>query len=233
MFNAPRVVVALLAVLVILHTGLAMLAPRDWSHVIVDLSVIAQRFRALPGAPLPEVMATLGTLVTHQLLHGDLTHLLMNSAWLLAFGSAVARRTGPGRFLAFAVLSGIVGGLAFVAANWSSGSGPMVGASGALAGLMGGAFRFVFSPFAGDDPASFDPEQRSLPLMSLREVLSDGRAQMAIGSWVALNIALAFIGHWFTSAGGIAWEAHLGGFAFGLLAFGAFDRAGSLQPARP
>ncbi|MGE0698215.1 MAG: rhomboid family intramembrane serine protease, partial [Hyphomicrobiaceae bacterium] len=99
----------------------------------------------------------------------------------------------------------------------------MVGASGALAGLMGGAFRFLFSAFDDAGPDAFRGDQRRIRRMSLGELLGDRRAQLAIGFWLALNFGTALIAPWITSAGGIAWEAHLGGFLLGLLAFGLVD----------
>jgi len=59
----------------------------------------------LPGGRI----AAVTSFVTHQFVHGDLAHLLINSAWLLAFGSPVARRTGNLRFIAFFLLAGVAG----------------------------------------------------------------------------------------------------------------------------
>ena len=69
-------------------------------------------------------------------------HLLINSAWFLAFATPVARRIGPVRFLAFFLLCGVGGALLYLPFN----SAPMVGASGAISGLMGAAMRFLFFP---------------------------------------------------------------------------------------
>lgn len=222
-FNAPRVVVALLGLLVAVHVALSLLPEVQWASVVELLALIPARYTGLaefvPGGQVAAVTSP----VTHMFVHHDISHLVINSAWLLAFGSAMASRLGTSRFLLFALLSGLSGGLAFIALHLGDNTS-MIGASGALAGLMGGAFRFLFSAFDDGGAEAFRGDQRLIRRMSLGEVLRDRRAQLAIGFWIALNFVTALVAPWFTSAGGVAWEAHLGGFLFGLLAFGLFDR---------
>ena len=154
-------------------------------------------------------------------MHGDLAHLLINSAWLLAFGTPVARRTGPVRFLVFFLLTGTAGALLYLAVNGSA-LILVVGASGAISGLMGAAFRFLFASMAGG-PAGM-ARVSSIPLMPLAETLQDRRILMAVAGWTVLNVVLALGAAGLTEAAGIAWEAHLGGFYAGLLLYGFFDR---------
>ena len=222
-FNAPAVVVWLLALLVVVHVALALMPERQWGDAIELLALIPSRFAADGGGVAGGTLAAATSLVTHQLVHGDVPHLVLNSAWLLAFGSAVASRIGPARFIAFALLSGLAGALAFLAMHLGENT-IMVGASGALAGLMGGAFRFLFSAFDDGGAEAFRGDPRLIRRMSLGELARDRRAQLAIGVWIGINFVTALIAPWITSAGGIAWEAHLGGFLFGLLSFGLFDR---------
>src|SRR6516162_8769730 len=59
--------------------------------------------------------ADVWTFVTYALIHGDLTHLIVNAVWLLAFGSPVARRFGPWRFLAFMAMTAAAGAAAHLA----------------------------------------------------------------------------------------------------------------------
>ena len=120
-------------------------------------------------------------------------------------------------------MPGVAGALVFLAAHIGDNT-LMVGASGALAGLMGGAFRFLFSAFDDAGPGAFQGDPTRIRRMSLGELARDRRAQLAIGFWIALNFVTAVLAPLLTSAGGIAWEAHLGGFLFGLLTFGWFDR---------
>jgi membrane associated rhomboid family serine protease len=221
-FNAPPVVVALLGLLVLVHIVLSILPEPLWADAVTTLALIPARYSGFADAIPGGRIAAATSLVTHLFVHGDIPHLLLNAAWLLAFGSAVASRIGTPRFLLFALLSGLAGALTFVAVRFGENT-IMVGASGALAGLMGGAFRFLFSAFDDGGADAFRGDQRQIRRMSLAELFGDRRAQLAIGFWIVLNFVTALIAPWITSAGGIAWEAHLGGFLFGLLAFGLFD----------
>jgi len=99
----------------------------------------------------------------------------------------------------------------------------VVGASGAISGLMGAAFRFLFRSIADGGPLGL-ANARSTPLMPLAETLSDRRILMAVAGWTVLNVLLAWGASGLTEAAGIAWEAHLGGFYAGLLLYGFFDR---------
>lgn len=75
------------------------------------------------------------TLISHQFLHGGLMHLMGNMFFLIICGFAVEAAIGHRLFLAFYLLSGIAGGLLFSAFNWG-GHTPLVGASGAISGVM-------------------------------------------------------------------------------------------------
>ena len=159
-------------------------------------------------------------------MHGDLTHLVINSAWLLAFGTPVARRTDPVRFLVFFALCGVAGALLYLAVN-----GPMpilvVGASGAISGLMGAAFRFLFRGIASG--ARWRSRFPLLPLTPLRATLRDRRVLTAVAGWTLFNVVLASGAAGLTEAAGIAWGAHLGGFFAGLLLYGLFDRPPAVE----
>lgn len=87
----------------------------------------------------------LWTLLSYGLLHGSWLHLASNGLWLAAFGSPVARRLGPGRFLNLLALSTIGGALLHW---WSRDLDvlPLVGASAGISGATAAAIRFVFAP---------------------------------------------------------------------------------------
>ena len=152
-------------------------------------------------------------LVTYAFLHGDFTHLIFNSVWFLIFATAVARRVGTARFLTLLLLTTLGGALTHLYFHWGE-AVPVVGASGAVSGLMGSAFRFIFvNPHA---QLVWPPAR--LPLFS-RPVL------VTSAVWVVLNVVMGVTG--LTPEGfgaAIAWEAHLGGFFTGLLLFPLFDR---------
>src|SRR5262249_48901264 len=96
--------------------------------------------------------AAVWTFVTYAFIHGNLTHLLFNAIWLLAFGPPVARpfaappvarRFGALRFTIFFLATAAAGAAVPLAANFGS-AAPMVGASAAISGAMAAALRFVF-----------------------------------------------------------------------------------------
>lgn len=175
----------------------------------------------MPGG----IAARYASFLTHMVVHGDITHLLLNSVWLLAFGAGVASRIGTLRFIAFGLSCGLAGALAFLAVRWGQ-QVPMVGASGALSGLMGGACRYLM-PWL-DLRSAMQPlpaPTGAVARLTLGETMRDARTRTMILSWLFMNALMAVAAPAFTNQAGIAWEAHLGGFFFGLLAFPVcFDR---------
>ena len=231
-FNAPGVVLGLLGLLFAVHLVRWALPPEQDLWFTVAMAFIPARLAghaaALPGGQL----AALTSFLTHVLVHGNLTHLLVNSAWLLAFGSPVARRIGAVRFLLFFFLTGSIGALAYLLVNGGA-TIPVVGASGAISGLMGATFRFLFLGIAGEFGAP-----RGVPLMSLAEALRDRRILLVVAVATLLNALQAWGAGIVTDGEGIAWEAHLGGFYSGLLLYGLFERmppagAGTARDAAP
>ncbi len=102
----------------------------------------------------------------------------------------------------------------------------MIGASGAIAGLMGGVMRFFFSAMdLGGGLRRLNEAPRTIPLKSLSVALRDRRLQTVTAAFVVMNLA-AMIGFGDVNANNaIAWEAHVGGYIAGLLLFGLFDIA--------
>lgn len=149
-------------------------------------------------------------LVTSLFVHGNWAHALMNAAFILAFGAPVARFFGPRLvgvigFFAFYLACGILAGLGFAALHWGQ-EAALVGASGAASGLMGAAARLIGG------------QGRPGPMFS-RAVVTMGAA------WLLVNVIMAFAGGTLIpGAGGaqIGWEAHLAGFAAGVLLIGPF-----------
>lgn len=222
-FNAPGAVMGLIALLVVVQGGLSLLNDEDEMRMLLALAFIPARFTDLSGEIPGGPWAAWTSFVTHIVVHGGYMHLAINCAWLLAFGGAVAARVGNLRFLALTLVAGIAGALLFLAFNWGR-AVPMVGASGAISGLMGGAFRFFFSGLNHQGEGHPPEHPADVPRMSLVELMRDRRAATAIIAWVGLNAVAGFAGPAITGGAGIAWEAHLGGFLAGLLLFGLFDR---------
>jgi membrane associated rhomboid family serine protease len=221
--NAPSSVLALLAGLALVHALRSLLSDKQDALLIWSLAFIPARYGPiggeLPGAPL----ASVTSFVTHMFLHGDATHLTVNSAWLLVFGSAIARRVGALRFLLYTVVCGVGGAVGFLCFNLDL-AVPVIGASGAVSGLMGGVMRFLFSALDYGGVRLLRERPWVVPRMSLGQMVRDRRAAAAIGAWVLLNFLVSLGLGGLATPGVIAWEAHLGGFLAGLLIFGLFDR---------
>ena len=223
-FNVPSAVLALLTLFFAVHVIRWLLPPEQDAWWTAALAFIPARCCGFaPDLPGGQVAAVTSYL-THLFVHGDLTHLVINSAWLLAFGTPVARRTNLVRFLAFFAVAGTAGALLYLVVNGGVLT-LMVGASGAISGLMGAAFRFMFRSFEEGGPWAFSGHMGHAPLTTLSDTLRDRRIVIAVVAWTTLNILLAFgpLGG-LTESAGIAWEAHLGGFFTGLLVYGLFDR---------
>ena len=224
MFNAPAVVVGLLGLLIAIHAVFAVLEwlgqePRvtwwGWALAFVPARYYGT-VQGIPGGNLSAVTS----FVTHTLLHHDIAHLLINGAWLLAFGAMVARRVGALRFLALYLGSAIAGALLYIVINGNS-DAVMLGASGAISGLFGGAFRFFFRSLELRRDGYSAEETAFVPRMTLTEMATEPRVRSAIIAWVVINFVVAVATP--IVGGSIAWEAHLGGFLFGLLTFALFD----------
>ncbi len=116
--------------------------------------------------------AEIWTFVTYSLIHADWTHFGVNAVWLLPFGSAVARRFGALRFLAFFAVTAAAGAAMHLVTHAGE-QFPMIGASAAISGTMAAAMRFAFQrggPLSfwrdGDDAAYRVP---AIPLTGVSE----------------------------------------------------------------
>jgi membrane associated rhomboid family serine protease len=232
-FNVPSAVAAVLVLMALVHGGLALLPDDLDEQMVWTLAFVPARYNGMageiPGGPL----AAWTSFLTHQFVHGDITHLLINSAWLLVFGSAVARRIGSARFLAFGLVCGIAGALTFMAVRWGE-VVPMVGASGAISGLMAAGFRLLLPVIDSGDIHEMHDSPRSIRLATLGECLQSRRVMLATAAFFLVNFVIAVAAPMLTDAAGIAWEAHLGGFVAGFLLLGPFDATAQaeLEPPR-
>lgn len=154
------------------------------------------------------------TLVLHMFAHANLLHIGMNSAVLAGFAPLlVLAMGGPGtggalRFFIFYLLAGLAGALLYIVLN-PDGMIPAVGASGAISGMIGFMSRL-------------DGHGGMLPLLSRalgRRIWEFVKANLILIAIFALPFFLGGTGML------IAWEGHLGGFLFGLLAAGPFGRS--------
>jgi len=222
--NVPRSVACVAALLTGVQIVKGFLPHEMRITLLLALAFIPARYSGaapeLPGGYLTAVTS----FVTYMTVHAGWVHLVVNLLWMLAFGSAVARRMGDLAFLYFSVLCGIAG--AFTHLLFHLGElVPVVGASAAISGQMAGALRFMFG--ARPLPGRRMPDFVDTPRMSLGQTLSDTRFLLFLVIWVGLNAYFGLSSVRIAGEeGSIAWEAHIGGFLCGLLIFGAFDKGG-------
>ena len=164
-----------------------------------NLSVFLQVWGVVPAAFIPV------TLVSSMFLHGSWSHFIGNMWYLWIFGDNVEDRVGHGRFIAFYLLCGIGAALAHVAAQ-STSLLPTIGASGAIAGVMGAYFVLY-------------PRSRVLtliPLIIIWEIV-EIPAIFLLGFWFVMQLfsagAVAVTAN--TAGGGVAFVAHIAGFIIG------------------
>jgi membrane associated rhomboid family serine protease len=157
---------------------------------------------------------------------------LLNTVWLFAFGPPVARRFGAARFLVFMAVAAVIA----AAAQWAATPmefAPLIGASGAVSGLMGAVTRFMFQPGAPLGVANFSrrSEIGNIRAATLWEVFADRRSLVFVCIWFVTNFVFGAYGQALgLSPSPVAWVAHLGGFVAGLLLFPMFD-GGEREPA--
>lgn len=165
----------------------------------------------------------LWTPVTYGLLHGDWAHLGINLIWLAAFGTPLGRRFGAVRFALFYAVTA-AGGAAAHYITYPEGMVPLIGASGAVSGIMAGAVRFTFAPGGPLSGQSRGGSSAHQPAHTLRQGLGDRRVLMFVILWMGLNLLFG-LGLDMPGMEGVqvAWQAHLGGFMAGFLLFGLFD----------
>ena len=155
----------------------------------------------------------LGTVFTSMFLHGGWAHLIGNMWYLWIFGDNVEDRLGPARYLLFYLTAGVVSALVHYASNRAS-MVPTVGASGAIAGVLG-AYAVAF------------PRARVVTLVPLVIFfqLVTLPALLVLGLWFVFQLftgTLALAGT--PGGGGVAWWAHIGGFVFGGVAMAFLNR---------
>lgn len=228
MFNVPPVVLATVAVLVLVHAfRMAVLTDDADLRFLLMFAFIPARYGTdLMNGTFPGGFgADLWTFFTYAFLHADLLHIGLNLAWLLPFGTALARRFGAWRYVLFMLTMSAAGAFAHLISHPGA-MVPMIGASAAISGAMAAAMRFVFQvggPLGPAGVGSGDPYR--VPAAPLTATFRDPRFLLFLVVWLGLN---ALFGLGAVSFGGeagqeLAWQAHIGGFFAGLLLFNAFD----------
>ena len=235
LFNIPPVIVAVLAVLAFIHAFRTLvLTDAQDIEFILAFAFIPARYdtSALLGGAVPGGFgADIWSFVTYSLIHADWTHYGVNAVWLLPFGSAVARRFGAARFLAFYAVTAAAGAAMHLVTHAGELS-PMIGASAAISGTMAAAMRFAFQRGGPlDFRRSADAADYRVPAIPLIGVLSDFRVLAFLAVWFGINLLFG-LGTLPIAGSGqvIAWQAHIGGFLAGLILFSWFDPEPNFEP---
>jgi len=170
--------------------------------------------RPMAESPVPPIL----TLLTCIFLHGGWMHFLGNMWFLWIFGDNVEDRLGHLGFAVFYVGCGVAASAAHLLVNQDSGI-PTIGASGAIAGVMG-AYMYFY------------PKAKVLALVPIVYFLQMLvlPAPLFLGIWLLLQLfqGVASVA---TSAGGVAWWAHIGGFAVGFAVAFLLEKVGETRPA--
>jgi membrane associated rhomboid family serine protease len=250
-FNVPAVVLLSILVLVGIHALRAIvLSDLDDLGFVLNWAVVPARWAVAFGGVQPEEILTAlsattsdgepsfqaelaryilaendakpWTGVTYAFLHGSWTHVFLNSVWLAAFGTPVARRCGAFRFAVLALTTALGGAIAHVLLH-SYQPIPLVGASAAVSGMMAAAAWFMFAPSAWLlEGRLAEPHER--PREALADLVRNHRVLIFLGVWLVSNFLFSILAQplGLTDAS-IAWEAHVGGFLVGLLLFPTMD----------
>jgi membrane associated rhomboid family serine protease len=217
--RAPAAVIWLIVALVGAHAVRVFGFPHSGTSWFINYGFVPARYSHTylvthavnPGTLFERVLP----FVTYMFLHGSFAHVLINCVWLLAFGPIVARRFGTFLFLAFFLVCGVAGAAVHLAWNWGN-AAPVIGASAAVSGLMAAAFRMLPLP----------PQEQERPLVPVFAP----RILVWTAIWVVVNVVAGVTG---LGTGGevqlVAWQAHLGGYAAGLLLAGPFDSLAALR----
>lgn len=210
-FHPPYVNYALIASNILAFFLELATGPQLQSFIIaygfVPGRFIEQLWRLPPDLPL-----VVAPLVTSVFLHGGWLHLLGNMWFLYVFGDNVEDLLGHGRYLLFFILSGVGANLIYLIFSPSS-MVPLVGASGAVAGVMGAYFNLF-------------PGARVLTLVPFFffPILQELPAYIFLGFWFLMQFFMGISVGMGAKAGGggVAWWAHVGGFLVGLLLLQVF-----------
>ncbi|WP_201863527.1 rhomboid family intramembrane serine protease [Microvirga soli] len=247
--NLPAVITLCLVALIGIHAARLLLSDESDFMMIIDWSVIPARWSvAFGGVQVEDVMRSLRegvpedtitplmalaqfvlesgegkpwTALSYAVLHGSWAHVLINGVWLAAFGTPIVRRCGAGRFFILSAASAIAGAVLYTVMNPLQVL-PMIGASGAVSGLMAAASWFMFAPASWHwEGRLTQPHER--PRETLGHMIRNRQVLIFLGIWFVANYVFAVVEPLGVTDASIAWEAHLGGFLAGLALFPLID----------
>jgi membrane associated rhomboid family serine protease len=198
----PWLTLILIATNVAVFVYQLTLTPAGLESFWMRWAFVPGRFLADPFSPAEAV-----TMLTAMFMHAGWIHLIGNMLYLWIFGNNIEDRFGPAGFAAFYLICGVGASLAQALATPAT-MLPNLGASGAVAGVLG-AYLLLYPGAA---------VVTVIPVFVFIEV-ARVPAYLVIGFWFVLQLGsgLASLGAGAAEMGGVAWFAHIGGFALGVL----------------
>ncbi|GHA26094.1 rhomboid family intramembrane serine protease [Devosia pacifica] len=195
----PYVTYGLIAINVLIFVFHTQMTTAQFDRATIEFGMIPIVVRDLYPEPL-EWLPSEATLFTYAFLHADIWHLASNMLFLWIFADNAEDALGHVRFLVFYALTTVIAALAHLAFNFE-GNGPLIGASGAVAGVMG-AYALLY------------PHARVFVLarIVIPIPLPSVPAFWMLGFWLATQLFYLIV----AADEAVAWWAHLGGFAAGL-----------------
>ena len=192
--------------------------------------IFVYQFGAIPSVLFGEdalasryaIIPTSLSLISSMFLHGGWVHLIGNMLYLWIFANNIEDAMGHRRFIVFYMLCGVIAALSHAVTAPNS-SIPMVGASGAISGVLG-AYLLLY------------PRASVLVLIPIWVFLKVVRipAALVLGLWFFMQL-ISGSASLSDGGGGVAWFAHIGGFITGMILVGLFKRSRVrfFNPSRP
>jgi membrane associated rhomboid family serine protease len=211
-FSTPYVtyfIIALNAVVFLFELSIGTQGHRALNGLIYQFGVVPQHFEsAIQGSRRYDLPGQSLTILTSMFLHGGWLHIIFNMWFLWIFGDNIEDHLGHFSYLIFYLVSGFAAAVTHILLNMNS-TAPTVGASGAIAGVMG-AYVVLY------------PKARVLTLVPLIVFFTFWwlPAWIFLGYWFVLQFlsgTATSIAETSSSAGGVAFWAHVGGFVAGVL----------------
>jgi hypothetical protein len=202
----PVITVLLIAANVAVFVFMVALPPFHEQRFLFTYAMIPAKLGMALTDPRPVLLTAAGSsLVTSMFLHGGLLHLLGNMWFLWVFGDNIEDRLGPLRYLQFYLVCGVGAAVAHAALNLSS-TIPVVGASGAISGVLG-AYMVLF------------PGRRVVTLIPLPFFFFTAQlpAVVILGYWFIIQFVSGVSSLGGPGGPGVAWWAHIGGFLLGIM----------------
>jgi membrane associated rhomboid family serine protease len=201
--RTPVITIGLIVINVLVYLNQLTLPPRAAVRFVYLYGLIPLEISS-GDLMVPHPVPLYGTILTSMFVHGGLFHLAGNMLYLWIFGDNVEDSLGRVRYLLFYLLSGVGAAAAQILSDPHS-KIPMVGASGAISGVLG-AYLLLY------------PHARVVTLVFFGWLVRviEIRALVVLGFWIVVQLVSGLL-TWGAQVGGVAWFAHVGGFVAGLV----------------